>query len=199
MYYLYVMSMSGFIKIGYSANPLQRKEQIESNCPFTVCIEKTIKFKSKYTVIAIESNCHKILAALGFHVKGEWFSCNLSDALSCIVDAIANYNRNFKKKEKSKMLLNEIYVSNLIKARSVAAELLIEASKLDHHTLVSHLKSGLKSITQWVDAVMWHLNTLKTSIFFSEANTGDRYLKKLQNKLSKIKNIREGKSDAKPE
>jgi hypothetical protein len=90
MVFLYAVRCEQFLKIGISHNIPQRIAGMQADNPFkiTLALYRTIRHEAANT---IETAVHQALAA--FHVRGEWFSCDLSVAKEAIRRAIAEGER----------------------------------------------------------------------------------------------------------
>ncbi|PHS13449.1 MAG: hypothetical protein COA78_06850 [Blastopirellula sp.] len=72
-FFVYMMGVKRFIKIGISRAPVARLSQIARANPFEVEMLATAEYKNKACCTMVELEIHKILSARGQHKKYEWF------------------------------------------------------------------------------------------------------------------------------
>lgn len=87
--YIYVISMaeSDFVKVGHAADPRERLSALQTNTPFQLKLEASIKVISTLAV-QIEKGSHRRLRALG-ECRREWFSVPVSTAVRVIEEEVA--------------------------------------------------------------------------------------------------------------
>ena len=73
--YVYIISDgTGYIKVGISANPENRKKQLQTSNPNKLEILFTEEFEcNRNHLLKIERNIHRELKQIAKHMKGEWF------------------------------------------------------------------------------------------------------------------------------
>lgn len=73
--YVYIISDgTGYIKVGISANPENRKKQLQTSNPNKLEILFTEEFEcNRNHLLKIEKNIHQELKRISKHMKGEWF------------------------------------------------------------------------------------------------------------------------------
>lgn len=119
-YYVYMMSAGNFIKIGHSANPEKRVEQMQTGNPHEIEIIALLPFDSKKQAHNEEKRLHFMLKKHNF--RGEWFkkSCLKTAFKFSIYQEVSN-------KEKKKGYRPKIAKWN--KAQRYDAGLAYEANK----------------------------------------------------------------------
>lgn len=81
MIYFITTEDNKFIKIGYTKNLKARLSNIQTGCPYTLTVLRTVREN-----ISLEKTIHQELYR--YHVRGEWFSYNkeVSDYISNVLD-----------------------------------------------------------------------------------------------------------------
>lgn len=82
---IYVISASRlpFLKVGKSFSPAERLAQMQTGCPFDMHVHY-IGYSTDAVMRFFEGLVHRALRAGGHHYRGEWFSCNVDEAISAI-------------------------------------------------------------------------------------------------------------------
>lgn len=80
--YIYVMSSPDLnaIKVGRSKDPCARRKELNIALPFELDIK--IAMGGHYSdIVLLEWKAHDLMKAMGMHVRGEWFSASVSEAM----------------------------------------------------------------------------------------------------------------------
>jgi hypothetical protein len=85
--YMYVLKCSDFVKVGITQNIKYRISSIKSANPHPVGIAWSMKVSGK--VYLAEQEAHRALRE--FHVRGEWFSCKVEDAILALKNAMVEH------------------------------------------------------------------------------------------------------------
>ena len=88
--YLYAIqdSTSGYVKLGYSANPEQRLRELQTGSSAALCIIHTARIRED-RARPVEQQLHRELKHL--QVRGEWFNLTESRARGMIDYVIIRY------------------------------------------------------------------------------------------------------------
>lgn len=96
--YIYVMHCMDYYKIGIARGPAQRMKVIQQGNPFAVSLKlrRSVRYESAHL---IETAVQRALES--FHVRGEWFHCELSRIQKLVADAIRQAERKLPRYDRT--------------------------------------------------------------------------------------------------
>ena len=91
VYFVELLNRDGYLKIGKSNYPKDRRMALQICCPYQLVIKKVVEFQNEKQAYAVEKKLHKIFKER--NIRGEWFHPDIyEDALAlCEKYAAKNY------------------------------------------------------------------------------------------------------------